>query len=206
MCRIKKRNDQFNKKSSRRNDKIENESFIIEEITLMIKDLINEIESAESSFLINSVNDHITRKILDSEIIDHIFCNRSAFISYTLKIFICEIDTKEKFTAKSTESIQMKLIDDRNRSKLVILIEMLYSSQLQYNLISIIKLVKKKIETLVSLLIKTFKLLMNDDVIVVIDIINNQYVLKENFTNSSSENSINESRALAKLTELRIHI
>jgi hypothetical protein len=26
--------------------------------------------------------------------------------------FICEIDTREKFTAKNTESIQMKLIDD----------------------------------------------------------------------------------------------
>ncbi len=172
----------------------------------MIKRLVNEIESAESSFLVNSVNDHITRKILDSEIIDHIFCNQSAFIFYTLKIFICENDTREKFIAKSTESIQMKLIDDQNRSKLMTLIEILYSSQLQYNLISIIKLVKKKIKTLLSLFIKTFKLLMNDDVIIVIDIINNQYVFKENFINSSSENSINESQALAKLTELRIHI
>ncbi len=125
MCRIKKRNDQSNKRSSRRDDKIENESSITEEITLMIKHLIDE---AESSLLVNSVNDHITRKILDFEITDHIFCNRSNFISYIFKIFICEIDTKEKFTAKSTESIQMKLIDDQNRSKLMILIEMLYSS------------------------------------------------------------------------------
>jgi hypothetical protein len=161
MCRIKKENDQF--KSSRRNDKIEDESFIIEEITLMIKRLIDE---TESSFLVNSINDHITRKILDSETTDHIFCNRSNFISYTLKISICETDTREKFTAKKTESIQMKLIDDQNRSKLVILTGVLYSSQLQYNLISIIKLVKKKIETLLSLLIKTFKLLMKNDVIV----------------------------------------
>ncbi len=212
MCRIKKKNDQSNKKSSRRDDKIENESSITEEITLMIKRLINEsVESAESaelirsSSLVNSVNDHITRKILDSKTIDHIFCNRSSFISYTLKIFICETDTKEKFTAKSTESIQMKLIDEQNRSKLVTLIEMLYSSQLQYNLISTIKLAKKKIETLLSLLIKTFKLLMNDDVIAVIDIINNQYVLRENFTNSYSENSA-ELRALAKLADLEIHI
>jgi hypothetical protein len=194
MCRIKKRNDQFNKRSSRRDDKIESESFITEEITLMIKRLIEKIESVESielirsSSLINSVNDHITRKILDSEIIDHIFCNRSNFISYIFKIFICETDTREKFTAKNTESIQMKLIDDQNRSKLVILIEMLYSFQLQYNLISIIKLVKKKIETLLSLFIKKFKLLKNDDVIAVANIINNQYVLKENFTNSSIEN------------------
>jgi hypothetical protein len=200
MCRIKKRNDQF--KSSCRNDKIENESFITEEITLIIKRLIDE---TESSFLVNLVNDHITRKILDSEIIDHIFCNRFAFISYILKIFICETNTRKKFTAKNIESIQMKLIDDQNRSKLVILIEMLYSSQLQYNLISIIKLVKKRIETLLSLLIKTSKLLMNDDLIAVIDIINNQYVLRKNFTYSSNEN-FTESRALAKLAELRIHI
>jgi hypothetical protein len=100
----------------------------------------------------------------------------------------------------------MKLIDDQNRSKLVILIEMLYSSQLQYNLISIIKLAKKEIETLLSLLIKTFKLLMNDDVIAVVDIINNQYVLRENFTHSYRENSIEPGlRTLAKLAGLRIH-
>jgi hypothetical protein len=100
----------------------------------------------------------------------------------------------------------MKLIDGQHRSKLVILIEVLYSSQLQYNLISIIKLAKKKIETLLSLLIKTFKLLMKNDVIIVANIINNQYVLRKNLTNSSNENFIDESRTLAKLTELEIHI
>ncbi len=168
MCRIKKRNDQF--KSSRRNEKIANESSITEEITLMIKHLIDE---AESSLLVNLVNDHITRKILDSEIIDHIFCNRSNFISYILKIFICETRTRKKFTAKNTELIQMKLIDDQDQLKLAILIDVLYSFQLQYNLISIIKLAKKKIETLFSLLIKTFKLLMINDVIIVANIINN---------------------------------
>jgi hypothetical protein len=204
MCRIKKKNDQF--KSPRRDDKTGDESSITEKITLMIKRLIDEIESAgsvesaeliRSSLLVNSVNGHITRKILDSRATDHIFCNRSSFISYILKIFICEIETKKKFTAKSTESIQMKLIDDQNRSKLMIIIEVLYSSQLQYNLISIIKLGKKEVETLLSLLIKTSKLLMRNDVIAVVDIINSQYVLREN--------SINKSRALAKLAGLGIH-
>ncbi len=92
-----------------------------EEIILVIKRLISKVESVESvesaeslklSFLVNSVNDHIIRKILDSKTIDHIFCNRASFISYILKIFICETETKKKFTAEDTESIQMKLIDD----------------------------------------------------------------------------------------------
>ncbi len=75
MCRIKKKNDQF--KSSRKDDKIEDESSITEEITLMIKRLIDE---TESSLLVNSVNDHITRKILDSETIDlHLFRTFSKF-------------------------------------------------------------------------------------------------------------------------------
>jgi hypothetical protein len=99
----------------------------------------------------------------------------------------------------------MKLINDQNRSKLVILIEVLYSSQLQYNVVSIIKLIKKKIKTLFSLLIKTFKLLMKNDVIVVTNIINNQYVLRENLTNSHSENFA-ELRTLAKLADQEIHI
>jgi hypothetical protein len=211
MCRIKnkKQDDQF--KSSCKDDKIENESFIIKEITLMIKRLVDEIESIESTesfeFLVNSVNDHITRKILDFKITDHIFCNRLNFIFYILKIFIYETSTKEKFTAKNIESIQIKLVDDQNRSKLMILIEVLYLSQLQYNLINIIKLIKKKIKTLFSLLIKTFKLLMNDDVITVIDIINNQDVLKENFTNSYNNNSTeSELKTLTKLAKLEIHI
>jgi hypothetical protein len=78
MCRIKKKNDQ--KKLSRRDDKTE-DVFITEEITLMIKRLISEsesvelAESSESSLLVNSVNDHSTRKIFDSRATDHIFCN-----------------------------------------------------------------------------------------------------------------------------------
>ncbi len=98
----------------------------------------------------------------------------------------------------------MKLIDDQNRSKLVILIEVFYSSQLQYNLISIIKLAKKKIKTLLSLFIKTSKLLMKNDVIIVTNIINNQYVLRENFTTSSTK--VFELRTLAKLSSLEIRI
>jgi hypothetical protein len=46
---------------------------------------------------------------------------------------------------------------------------------------------------------------MRNDVIVVANIINNQYVLKKNFTNSYSENSA-ELKTLAKLTDLEIHI
>ncbi len=212
MCRIKnkRQDDQF--KSLRRDDKTE-DAFITKEVTLMIKHLINEIESVESiesfessEFLVNSVNDHIIRKILDSKVIDHIFCNQSLFISYTLKIFICETNTRKKFTAKSTELIQMKLIDDQDRSTLVTLIEVLYSFQLQYNLISIIKLNKKRVDTLLSLLIKTFKLLMKNHVIIVVDIINNQYVLRKNFTKSRAKNFINKLRALAKLSGLEIQI
>ncbi len=63
----------------------------------MIKRLIDELtselsesetaESIESSELIvNSVNSHIIKKILNSDVIDHIFCNRSSFITYTFKI------------------------------------------------------------------------------------------------------------------------
>jgi hypothetical protein len=107
MCRIKKKNDQF--KSSRRNDKIENESSIIEEITLMIKRLIDEIESAESaesSLLVNLVNDHITRKILDSEIIDHIFA-----IDHLLSL------TLSKFSSARRERKRNSLRRTLNRFK-----------------------------------------------------------------------------------------
>jgi hypothetical protein len=57
MCRIKKRNDQF--RSSRRDDKTGNESSITEEITLMIKRLID--ESSDSSSLVNSLRKALNR-------------------------------------------------------------------------------------------------------------------------------------------------
>ncbi len=46
---------------------------------------------------------------------------------------------------------------------------------------------------------------MSDEIIIVVDIINSQYVLKENFTKLRTENST-EFRTLTKLSDLEIRI
>jgi hypothetical protein len=153
MCRIKKKNqnDQSKRESSQKKS---NESLITSEISLMIKRLIDESSEsrlAESRSLVNSVNSHIIKKILNSDAIDHIFCNRSLFISYTPKTFICETRTSEKFISEKYESVVITLINENNRARDVTLTRMLYSFQMQYNLISIIKLVRKKVETFLRL-------------------------------------------------------
>jgi isocitrate dehydrogenase kinase/phosphatase len=147
MCRIKKKNQKDFKKESSQEDEL-----TISEVSLMIKRLIDESSESElAESLVNSVNNHIIKKILNSDAIDHIFCNRSLFTSYILKIFICETGSGEKFISERYESVIMTLINENNQTRDVILIEVLYSSQLQYNLISITKLVRKKIETFLRL-------------------------------------------------------
>jgi hypothetical protein len=186
MCRTKKKNqNDQSRESSRRDDKLDESSS--SEISLMIKRLIDESSESEtagstesSELIVNSVNNHIIKKILNSDAIDHIFCNRSSFITYTPKIFICETSTGEKFTSERYESVAMTLINEDNQTRDVTLIEVLYSFQLQYNLISIIKLVKKEVETFLRLLHQLSQLILEDDIIVVNEMINDQYVLREN--------------------------
>ncbi len=136
MCRIKKKNqnDQSKRRSSRRDDK-SNESFS-SEVSLIIKRLTDEFiyelsksETAESTeSLVNSVNSHIIKKILNLDAIDHIFCNRSLFTSYILKIFICETGTRKKFTSEGYESVVMTLINENNQARDVTLTKVFYSS------------------------------------------------------------------------------
>ncbi len=158
----------------------------------MIKRLIDRSSESElAEPLVNSVNSHIIKKILNLDAIDHIFCNRSSFITYTPKISICETDTREKFTSEEYESVAMTLINENNQARDVTLTRVLYSSQLQYNLISTTKLAKKKVETLLRLSHQLSQLILRNDVIAVTEMINAQYVLRED----SSTNP----RALAKI-------
>ncbi len=76
----------------------------------------------------------------------------------------------------------MIVLDDQNRACDVILTRVLYSSQLQYNLISTTKLVRKEVETFLRLSHQLSQLILGDDVITVAEMINDQYVLRENST------------------------
>jgi hypothetical protein len=78
----------------------------------------------------------------------------------------------------------MILINEDNQTQDVTLTKVLYSFQLQYNLISITKLVKKRIEIFLRLSHQLSQLILRDDVIAVIEMINDQYVLRKNNSNS----------------------
>jgi hypothetical protein len=73
----------------------------------------------------------------------------------------------------------LTLINEKEKKCIVILNNVLYSSQLQYNLISTMRLIKSRVETMLRLSDKSFKLILNDEVINVIEIINNQYIFRE---------------------------
>jgi hypothetical protein len=131
MCRIKAKNQKDFKKKSSQEDEL-----IISEVSLMIKRFIDEssesrLAESETTSLVNLVNSHIIKKILNLDAIDHIFCNRSSFITYIFKIFICEIDTREKFISETYELVVMILINENNQTRNVTLTKVLYSSQLQ---------------------------------------------------------------------------
>ncbi len=159
----------------------------------MIKRLIDKSSESElAEPFVNSVNSHIIKKILNSDAIDHIFCNRSLFTSYTPKISTCETGTREKFTSERYKSVVMTLINEDNQARDVTLTRVLYSSQLQYNLISIIKLAKKEIETFLRLPHLLSQLILRDDVIAVIEMINDQYVLTEKSSSTNPRTLINQ--------------
>jgi hypothetical protein len=125
------------------------------------------------------INDQITKKILDFEVIDHIFCNKKLFSFITLKFNSFETDTENKFKIDEVGRIILTLADEKEKKCIVILNDVLYSPQLQYNLISTMRLTKSRIETMLRLSDRPFKLILNDEVIDVADVINNQYVLRE---------------------------
>jgi hypothetical protein len=76
----------------------------------------------------------------------------------------------------------MILINGDNQARDVTLTGVLYSSQLQYNLISTTKLVRKGVETFLRLPHQLSQLILGNDVIAVAEMINDQYVLRENST------------------------
>jgi hypothetical protein len=49
--------------------------FINKLISELFKLIVSELNLTESRFFVNSVNDHIIKKILNLNVIDHIFCN-----------------------------------------------------------------------------------------------------------------------------------
>jgi hypothetical protein len=125
------------------------------------------------------INDQITKKILDSETIDHIFCNKELFSFITLKFNSFETGTGDKFKIDGVGRVILTLADEKGKKCTVTLNDVLYSPQLQYNLISTMRLTKSKIETMLRLSGRSFKLILNDEVIDVVDVINNQYILRE---------------------------
>ncbi len=105
MCRTKKKDQNDSKKESSRQDDKSTDEPNGPGVTLMVKRLIDEPELSESGLarstgssepIVNSVNSYITKKILNSGATNHIFCDRSLFISYTPKISIYETGTREK--------------------------------------------------------------------------------------------------------------
>jgi hypothetical protein len=168
MCR-------FEKKKIEKKKKEEDEEENNRNVFLMIK-----ISDSTCEFIsIILINDQITKKILDFEIIDHIFCNKKLFCFFTLKFNSFETSTENKFKIDEVEKMILILIDEKEKKCIVTLNDVLYSSQLQYNLISTVRLIKSRVETMLRLSDRSFKLILNDEVIDVVDVINNQYILRE---------------------------
>jgi hypothetical protein len=126
-----------------------------------------------------------SRKMLDLGATDHIFCNKESFISYENRPTTCETGTGERFISERIGTMKMTLMkkDDGSgrgdTTQNVTLSKVLYSSLMQYNLISTIKLARKRVETLLSLLNQTSQLLKDGDIWEVADMMNDQYVLRE---------------------------
>jgi hypothetical protein len=150
-----------------------NEDFL-KQITLMMKRLI------EDSVI--NLADQNSRKILDSRVINHIFENRSLFITLHRLNIIFEIEIENKFSAEKIESVRINLIDEKEITSEVILIKVLYFFNIHYNLISTFRLTETEVEVILRRSDQSFKIHLNDEVIELADIIDNQYVIREEST------------------------
>jgi hypothetical protein len=74
------------------------------------------------------------------------------------------------------------LIDEKEITSEVILIKVFYFFNIHYNLISTFRLTETEVEVLLKRLNQSFKLHLNDKVIELADIIDNQYVIREDLT------------------------
>jgi hypothetical protein len=91
------------------------------------------IEISDSTCELTSViliNDQITKKILDFETINHIFCNKKLFSFITLKFNSFETNIEDKFKIDEVNRIILILIDEKEKKCIIILNDVLYSSQL----------------------------------------------------------------------------
>jgi hypothetical protein len=194
MCRLEREKTEKEKKKE---DEEDNRS-----VFLIIK--ISDSTCEFTSVIL--INDRITKKILNFEIIDHIFCNKKLFSFITLKLNSFETSTENKFKIDEVEKMILTLTDEKEKKCIVILNDVLYSPQLQYNLVSTVRLTKSRIETMLRLSGRSFKLILNDEVIDVANVINNQYVLREMHSHEAKNLVTLESIVLSVSSELFIQI
>ena len=166
-------NEGFNERK-----KIDNENY--RNVSLMIK-IIELTDHSHTSSIISLINQFIIKKIIDFETIDHIFCNKRLFISLTTsKSYTSfEIEIDDKFFINEMRTVILHLINEMRKTFNVFLHEVLFASTLQYNLVSTIKLAKSGIEIMLRLSDRSSRLILDDEVIDLADIINNQYILRD---------------------------
>jgi hypothetical protein len=117
MCR-------FEEEKTEREKKEEDEEENNRNVFLMIK--ISDSTCEFTSVILT--NDRIIKKILDFEVIDHIFCNKKFFSFIILKFNSFETGTRDKFKIDEVEKMILILIDEKEKKCIVILNDVLYSS------------------------------------------------------------------------------
>jgi hypothetical protein len=144
--------------------KKKNDDFL-KQITLMMKRLIKDS--------VINLTDQNSRKILDSRIINHIFENRSLFITLNRLNIIFEIEIENKFSIEKIKSVRINLIDEKEITSEVTLIKVLYFFNIHYNLISTFRLTETEVEVMLKRSNQSFKIHLNDEVIELANIIDN---------------------------------
>ena len=131
---------------------------------------------------VNKMKSSSWKVIIDSRVTSHIFVNKNLIFNYKLKLFFVETDFDEllKCSELNKAKINMKKSDENTE---VTVKNIIWCSELEYNLLSTISLSSRSIEMFLRSQKKSSEFRKNERVFGLADIINNQYVVREDSFN-----------------------
>ena len=120
----------------------------------------------------------VTFVIIDSGTTDHFFCNRDLFLTYSEYQHEFETGTGRGIIPHGYSSVILRMYHKSGNVNTLSLTNVSYVPKLGHNLFSIIPLAKKGFEAILRKLGRPSELYFEGEVVVLADIIENQYVVR----------------------------
>ena len=120
----------------------------------------------------------VTSVIIDFGTTDHFLNNRDLFSTYTKYEHQFETKTGEKISIHGYSNINLRMNDHQSNTNTLIVINMNWVLKLGHNLLNTISLAKKGVEVFLKKAGQLSKIVIDEEVFNLADIIENQYFIQ----------------------------